>query len=50
VILRHGPRDYSLLVWDRDEYGEPVYGVAKDRIKAAPTARVVARKLLRGKR
>ena len=49
VILRLGPRDYSLLAWTRDEAGELVYRVVKDRIKAASTAAVLARKLKRGK-
>jgi hypothetical protein len=46
VILRLGPRDYSVLAWVRDEDGAPVYRVVKDRIKAASTAAVVARKPL----
>ena len=45
VILQLGPRDFSLLAWVRDEEGEPVYRVAKDRIKAASTAGVLGRKL-----
>ena len=46
VILQLGPRDYSVLVWVRDEGETPVYRVAKDRIKAASTAGVIARKLM----
>ena len=45
VNLPIGPRDFSVLVWVRDERGEPVYRVAKDRIKAASTAAVLPRKL-----
>ena len=45
MILQHGPRDFSLLAWVRDESDAPVYRVAKDRIKAASTAAVLARKL-----
>jgi hypothetical protein len=45
VILKLGPRDYSVLVYDRDEDGEPVYRVVKEKIKAASTAGVLARKL-----
>ena len=45
MILRMGPRDYTLLVYDRVEEGEPVYRVAKAKIKAASTAGVLARKL-----
>jgi len=45
VILQLGPRDFAVLVWVRDEDGEPVYRVVKDRIKAASTAAVLARKL-----
>src|SRR5262245_51605800 len=49
VILRHGP-DCSVLVYERTENGEPVYRVVKERIKAASTAAVLARKLKDGKR
>ena len=45
VILKLGPRDYSVLAYDRDEDGEPVYRVVKAKIKAASTAGVLARKL-----
>ena len=38
------PRDFSVLVWVRDEGEAAVYRVAKDRIKAASTAAVLARK------
>ena len=47
VILKLGPRDYSVLAYDRDEDGEPVYRVVKEKIKAASTAGVLARKLLK---
>jgi hypothetical protein len=47
VILRLGPRDYCVATWLRDEDGEPIYRVVKDKIKAASTAAVLARKLLR---
>ena len=47
VILQLGPRDFSVLVWVRDEGDAPVYRVSKDRIKAASTAAVLARKLQR---
>ena len=33
------PRDFSVLVWVRDEAETPVYRVAKGRIKAAFLAR-----------
>ena len=33
-------------MWVRDETGAPVYRVAKDRIKAASTAAVLARNLM----
>ena len=46
VILRNGPRDYSVATWLRDEDGEPVYKVVQRGIKAASTAGVLARKLL----
>ena len=46
VILRFGPRDCSVLAFDRVEDGEPVYRVVKEKIKAASTAGVLARKLL----
>ena len=46
VILRNGPRDYSVATWLRDEDGEPVYEVVQRGIKAASTAGVLARKLL----
>ena len=39
------PATYSVLVWLRDEGETAVYGVAKDRIRAASTAAVLARKL-----
>ena len=45
MILRCGPRDFSVLVFDRVEDGEPVYRVVKEKIKAASTAAVLARKL-----
>ena len=45
MILQLGPRDYSVLKWVRDEGIEPVYGRVKDKIKAASTAAVLARKL-----
>jgi hypothetical protein len=45
VILQLGPRDYSRLVYDHGEDGEPVYRVLKEKIKAASTAAVLARKL-----
>lgn len=45
VILKLGPRDYSVLTYDRDEDGEPVYRVVKEKIRAASTAGVLARKL-----
>ena len=45
VILQLGPRNFSGLVWDREEDGEPVYRVVKEKIKAASTAGVLARKL-----
>ena len=44
VILRLGPRDYSVLVYARDEDSEPVYPVGKEKIKAACTAGVLAPK------
>ena len=40
------PRDHCVLLWVRDESETAVYRVAKDRIKAASTAAVLARKLL----
>ena len=45
MILQFGPRDYSVLAYDRDENCEPVYRVVKAKIKAASTAGVLARKL-----
>ena len=45
VILQYGPRDFSVLAWVRDESDTAVYRVAKDRIKAASTAALLARKL-----
>ena len=48
VILQLGPRDFSVLAYDRDEDGEPVYRVVKEKIKAASTAGVLARKLQGG--
>ena len=45
VILELGPRDFSVLVWVREEGNTPIYRVAKVRIKAASTAAVLARKL-----
>ena len=45
VILQVGPRDFSVLVWIRDEGETPVDRVAKDGIKAALTAAMLARKL-----
>jgi hypothetical protein len=47
VILKLGPRDYTLLMYDHDEDGEPVYCVVKEQIKAASTAGVLARKLVK---
>jgi len=47
-ILQLGPRDLSVFAWVRDEGDEPVYRVVKDRIKAASTAAVLARKVQRG--
>jgi hypothetical protein len=44
VILKLGPRDFSVLVVVRDEAETPVYRVVEDRIKAASTAAVLARK------
>jgi hypothetical protein len=46
VMLKLGPRDCTLFVYDRAEDGEPVYRVVKQKIKAASTAGVLARKLL----
>lgn len=46
VILQLGPRDFSVLVWVRDEDGEPIYRVVKEKIKAASTAAVLARTLM----
>ncbi len=43
--LELGPRGFSVLAWVRDEGETAVYRVAKDRIKAASTAGVPARKL-----
>ena len=40
------PREYSVLANDRDEDGEPVYRVVKEKIKAASTAGVLARQLM----
>jgi hypothetical protein len=45
VILQLGPREFSVLAWVRDEGGAPVYRVVKDKIKAAATAALLARKL-----
>jgi hypothetical protein len=45
VILQLGPRDFSVLAWVRDEDGAPLHRVAKDKVKAASTAAVLARKL-----
>ena len=45
MVLKLGPRNYSVLAYDRDEDGEPVYRVVKEKIKAASTAGVLARKL-----
>ena len=45
MILKLGPRDYSVLAHDRDRDGEPVYRVVKEKIKAASTVGVLARKL-----
>ena len=42
--LQLGPRDFSVLVWVRNEGDPPVYRVAKNRIKAASTAAMLARK------
>ena len=50
VILQLGPRDYSVLAWVRDEDGEPVYRVVKDKIKAAKIAATLARQLQDGTR
>ena len=46
VILRNGPRDYSVATWLRDENGEPIYKVVQRGINAASTAGVLARKLM----
>ena len=46
MILRLGPRNYALLACVGDEGETPVYRVAKERITAASTAAVLARKLL----
>ena len=45
VILQLGPREFSVLAWVRDEDAAPVYRVVKDKIKAASTAALLARKL-----
>jgi hypothetical protein len=45
VILQLGPREFSVLAWVRDEDGAPVYRVVKDKVKAASTAALLARKL-----
>ena len=45
MILQLGPRDYSVLVWVRDEGETPVYRVVKEKIKAASTAGVLVRTL-----
>ena len=45
VILQIGPPDYSVLAWVHDEGNEPAHRVVTDRIKAASTAAVLARKL-----
>jgi hypothetical protein len=39
-----------VLLYDRTEDGEPVYRIVKEKIKAASTAGVLARKLKEGKR
>ena len=46
MTLRLGPRDYTLVVCDRDEDGEAVYRVEKAKIKAAATGGVLARTLI----
>ena len=43
------PANFSMLLWVRDEGETPVYRVMKDKIKAASTATVLARKLQREK-
>ena len=48
MIFRLAPRNYSVLVYPRDEDGEPVYRVVKKKVKAASTAGVLARKLAAG--
>ena len=45
MILHLGQRAFSVLAWIRDGGETAVYRVAKDRIKAASTAAVLARKL-----
>ena len=50
LILQIGPRDFSVLVWIRDEGDEPVYRVVKDKIKAASTAAVLAQHSAGGRR
>jgi hypothetical protein len=45
MFLQVGPRDFSVLVWVRDEDSTLVYRIAKDKIKAASTAVVVAQKM-----
>ena len=45
VILQLGPRDFSVLVWVRDEGDTPVYRVAQTGIKAAKLAATLAGKL-----
>jgi len=48
VILEFGPREYAVLARDRAEAGAPVYRIVQRGIKAASSAGVIARKLLRG--
>ena len=45
MILKLGPRDYSVLAWNLDEDGEPIYRVVTEKIEAASTAAMLARKL-----
>ena len=47
MILQLAPRDFSVLGWMHDEDETPACRLAKDRIKAASTAAVLAPKLYR---
>ena len=49
MILQLGPRDFSVLAWMRDEGETPINRVVKDRIRAASTAAVPARRVLKGR-